>query len=250
MNDNSDFFRSFQKELTQETIDRIWKKSIVLRAELTPSTMRLITRSKLAWAAFGVIVLFVAVFSIPPLRSFAQGLIDLFTRAEDDTIYYVHDAPDISGRPVIDIEEIGAYYFDTIERAEAKAGFDIYAPSEVPDGYHFVGAGYGVAPNKVELEFRFSEFQSFRFVQQPSLISSIFKRAHPESPDYENKNILIIDNITMHVYWRRHMTLIEKIEEYFPNKQIIATTHSPIIIQNFNKKYLYDLEKLLKEEDK
>ena len=107
MNDNSDFFRSFQKELTQETIDRIWKKSIVLRAELTPSTMRLITRSKLAWAAFGVIVLFVAVFSIPPLRSFAQGLIDLFTRAEDDTIYYVHDAPDISGRPVIDIEDIG-----------------------------------------------------------------------------------------------------------------------------------------------
>ncbi len=167
MNDKSDFFRNFQQELSQETIDRIWKKSIVLRAELTPSTPRLLTGRNLAWAAVSVIVLFVAVFSIPSLRSFAQGIIDLFPRAEDDTIYYILDAPDFSGRPVLDIEEIGAYYFQTIEGAEAKAGFDVYAPYEVPEGYHLVGAGYGVPPNKVELEFRFSESLSFRLVQQP-----------------------------------------------------------------------------------
>ena len=38
------------------------------------------------------------------------------------------------------------------------------------------------------------------------------------------------------------MKLIEKMEEYFPDKQFIATTHSPVIINEMNKKYLIDME--------
>jgi len=75
-----------------------------------------------------------------------------------------------------------------------------------------------------------------------TLISSLFKRAYKDSPDRENKEILIIDNIEMHIYWKRHMDLIKKMEEYFPEKQIIATTHSPIIIKEMDKKYLIDME--------
>lgn len=78
-----------------------------------------------------------------------------------------------------------------------------------------------------------------------TLLSSLFKRAHETSPTYENSDILIIDNIAMHIYWKRHMILIEKLEKYFGDKQVIATTHSPIIIQNMDKKYLYDLEELV-----
>lgn len=76
-----------------------------------------------------------------------------------------------------------------------------------------------------------------------TLISSLFKRAYKDSPDKENKGIIAIDNIAMHIYFKRHMSLIKKVEEYFPDKQFIATTHSPIIIQNLDKKYLHDLEK-------
>jgi AAA15 family ATPase/GTPase len=79
-----------------------------------------------------------------------------------------------------------------------------------------------------------------------TLISSLFKRGYKDSPDRENKDIVVVDNIEMHIYWKRHMKLLEKIEEYFPDKQIIATTHSPIIINNLDKKYLCDLEELLK----
>ena len=75
-----------------------------------------------------------------------------------------------------------------------------------------------------------------------TLISSLFKRAYKDSPDKENKDILLVDNIEMHIYWKRHMTLIEKMEEYFPDKQIIATTHSPIIINEMDKMHLVDLE--------
>ncbi|MCD6435615.1 MAG: AAA family ATPase [Clostridiales bacterium] len=59
------------------------------------------------------------------------------------------------------------------------------------------------------------------------------------------ENIILIDNITMHIYWKRHMKILELIDKYFPDQQIIATTHSPIIINNMNKKYLIDLEQIL-----
>ncbi len=78
-----------------------------------------------------------------------------------------------------------------------------------------------------------------------TLISSLFKRAYKHSPNKEDCDILLIDNIEMHIYWKRHMDLIQKMEEYFPEKQIIATTHSPIIIQNMDKKYLVNLEERL-----
>ncbi len=75
-----------------------------------------------------------------------------------------------------------------------------------------------------------------------TLVSSLFKRAYKDSPDKENKDIIAIDNIAQHIYYLRHLIMIEKINEYFPDKQIIATTHSPVIIENMDKKYLIDME--------
>ena len=75
-----------------------------------------------------------------------------------------------------------------------------------------------------------------------TLVSSLFKRAYKDSPDKENKSIIAVDNIALHIYWKRHMTLIRKMEEYFPDKQFIATTHSPIIINEMDKKYLINME--------
>ena len=73
-----------------------------------------------------------------------------------------------------------------------------------------------------------------------TLISALFRRS-------EENDILLVDNIDQHLYFKRHMNLINKIEEHFPEKQIIATTHSPVIINSMDEKYLYDLEKLLEE---
>jgi hypothetical protein len=75
-----------------------------------------------------------------------------------------------------------------------------------------------------------------------TLVSSLFKRAYKDSPDKENRGIVAIDNIAMHIYYTRHMELIRKMEEYFPDKQFLATTHSPIIINNLDKKYLVNME--------
>jgi len=75
-----------------------------------------------------------------------------------------------------------------------------------------------------------------------TLISSLFKRVYKDSPDKEDKDIVLIDNIAQHIYYLRHMSLIEKINEYFPDKQFIATTHSPVIINEMDKKYLVNME--------
>jgi predicted ATPase len=51
---------------------------------------------------------------------------------------------------------------------------------------------------------------------------------NPDNTD--DKDILLIDNMEMHVYFKRHPKMIEKLREYFPTKQIIATTHSKSMI--------------------
>jgi AAA15 family ATPase/GTPase len=72
-----------------------------------------------------------------------------------------------------------------------------------------------------------------------TLLSTIFKKAR-------NANILLIDNIEMHIYFKRHMALLAKIEELFPDSQVIATTHSPVIVGQMDEKYLVDLEQYVK----
>ena len=62
---------------------------------------------------------------------------------------------------------------------------------------------------------------------------------------YDNYDIFLIDNIELHIYFKRHMLLMEKIKEHFSNKQIIATTHSSVIVDNLEKKHLFDFEKYI-----
>lgn len=69
-----------------------------------------------------------------------------------------------------------------------------------------------------------------------TLLAALFRKQ-------KESDIMLIDNISMHIYFKRHMNLIQKIEEFFPNKQIIATTHSSVIVNEMNPIYLVDMEK-------
>jgi len=85
-----------------------------------------------------------------------------------------------------------------------------------------------------------------------TLLSSIFDVCYTptgkESRHISDANsIMLIDNIELHIYFKRHMKLIEKMNQYFPNHQVIATTHSPIIVKKMPKRYLADLERYVKK---
>lgn len=47
-------------------------------------------------------------------------------------------------------------------------------------------------------------------------------------------SLILIDNVEMHVEIDRHVKLVRCIEECFPDSQILFTTHSPIIINEYN----------------
>ncbi len=72
-----------------------------------------------------------------------------------------------------------------------------------------------------------------------TLLATMFRKV-------KETDILLIDNIEMHIYFKRHMALLAKIEEIFPDAQVIASTHSPVIVNKMDKKYLCDLEQYVK----
>lgn len=61
----------------------------------------------------------------------------------------------------------------------------------------------------------------------------------------DKSDIVLVDNIEMHVYFKRHEKMIDKIIDTFRNKQFIVTSHSGIMIQHVERKYgsacLYDI---------
>lgn len=57
--------------------------------------------------------------------------------------------------------------------------------------------------------------------------------------------IILIDDIAMHVALEKHMSLIEAMQECYPRSQIISTTHSYRIAKNLKMQpYIYDLRYL------
>ena len=58
----------------------------------------------------------------------------------------------------------------------------------------------------------------------------------------DRRDIVLIDNVEMHVYFKRHARMIDKLREVFYDKQIITTTHSSVVIDHLEPECRYDLE--------
>lgn len=67
------------------------------------------------------------------------------------------------------------------------------------------------------------------------------------SDEVEQNDLICIDNVFMHIYFKRHAKLIDKMLDVYPDKQFILTCHSGTAIKHvrdkYGEKYLYDLEK-------
>jgi len=53
----------------------------------------------------------------------------------------------------------------------------------------------------------------------------------------DRSDVVLIDNIEMHIYFKRHARMIDKLLECFPDKQFIVTSHSGILIDHVAEKY-------------
>ena len=69
------------------------------------------------------------------------------------------------------------------------------------------------------------------------------------NPIYMDMNdIILIDNVCMHIYKDRHAPMINKIMEVFSDKQFFITTHSPILVGMEDKELGIVIEPYLKKE--
>lgn len=165
------------------------------------------------------------------------------TRLEEGVIFIDADSKNMMTYFQI-IDELVEPFCDF---ATAVYGLKCYCPEKTfsyDRGMKFIGDFVIEKPDRVTGAITKVHYKKFSDGEKKlaTLISSLFKRAHKDSPDRDNSNIVIIDNVECHIYWKRHMILLRKMEEHFSDMQFIATTHSPVIIKEMDKKHLVDME--------
>lgn len=64
----------------------------------------------------------------------------------------------------------------------------------------------------------------------------------------DKPGVILIDNVEMHIYFKRHAKVIDQLLLEFPEKQFIVTTHSQLVIEHVGKTYgsrcLFDITKI------
>lgn len=71
------------------------------------------------------------------------------------------------------------------------------------------------------------------------LLNLMYSLSHPEPGDPAMEGwprLLLIDNIVMHVYYKRHIEMVDCLKKIFHQQQIFATTHSGVLIPRFLRK--------------
>jgi len=64
--------------------------------------------------------------------------------------------------------------------------------------------------------------------------------ANPQSqnPSKEGFGIILIDEIDLHLHPKWQRKVVTKLREIFPNVQFVITTHSPVLLANFDKQHI------------
>lgn len=135
-----------------------------------------------------------------------------------------------------------------VDLAEAIYGFDCDLGGEVVDQIQELDGSYSkhmyyqdliVQKGKDKVHFcRMS-------AGEKKIATLIRQLCDPDS--LMGRDIVLIDNVEMHVYFKRHPIMLNKIQEQFKGKQVIATTHSGVMVESVQPICRYDLEKFRPE---
>ncbi len=135
-----------------------------------------------------------------------------------------------------------------IELAEAIYGFEcdlaseVYSEMEEPDGSiakHLFYQDIVISKGRDKVHFcRMS-------AGEKKIATLIRQLCDPDS--LLGRDIILVDNLEMHVYFKRHPLMLSKLKEHFKGKQVIATTHSGVMVESVAAICRYDLEKFRPE---
>lgn len=135
-----------------------------------------------------------------------------------------------------------------IKLAEAMYGFEVDLDNEVkdqiaePDGSistHLFYQNITITKGKDKVPFT-------RMSAGEKKIATLIRQlCDPDS--LLGRDIILIDNMEMHVYFKRHPKMLRSLREHFNGKQFLATTHSSIMVESVPAICRYDLEKFRPE---
>lgn len=112
-----------------------------------------------------------------------------------------------------------------------------------------------IKKNELNIHFKRMSAGERKIIKSFSnLFNLMYDLAHPGDSSEQMLNwprLLLLDNIEMHVYYDRHVRLIDSLKSVFREQQIFATTHSGVLISRFLKgendhetELMIDLEKI------
>jgi predicted ATP-binding protein involved in virulence len=135
-----------------------------------------------------------------------------------------------------------------VELAEAIYGFEVDLGSEVKDSIleadgskttHLFYQDIIISKGKDKVHFcRMS-------AGEKKIATLIRQLCDPDS--LLGRDIVLIDNMEMHVYFKRHPIMLAKLQEHFKGKQFFATTHSSVMVDAVPPQCRYDLERFRPE---
>jgi predicted ATPase len=175
---------------------------------------------------------------------------DLESKQEKSVLFLDSDNP--INMKKFQIPETRAKLF--IEMGEAVYGYPCSLSSPVVSGAgdkemkFFADFILGKGGGKTKIHFkRMSDGEK----KIATMLRTLCNPTEIDEPD-----IVLIDNIEMHIYFKRHPKLVEKLLECFPNKQFLVTTHSAVLIQYVMERnadrneqnWLFDIEQYKPQE--
>ena len=166
-----------------------------------------------------------------------------------DYSYYIDaDAPDNMRKFQLHKEMESRF----IDLAKMIYEYDCYLEKEVEDRNELFYTDFVINKYGTLVHFK-------RFSDGEKKIATLLRGLC--NPIYmDEQDIIIIDNICMHIYMARHARLIDKLIQLFPDKQFFITTHSAVLVGvqdeklginikgYINEKSLYDVESYKKKE--
>lgn len=130
---------------------------------------------------------------------------------------------------------VNSDYADTfLEIAKVVYDYDCYFDKSVSDNGHEFFTDFVIVKYGTKVHFKSMSDGEKKIA---TLLAGL---CNPEYMDQHK--IILVDNIEMHIYFKRHAKMMDLLLEKFPDKQFIVTTHSGVLIEHIPQKYHYDLE--------
>lgn len=137
---DADFKAALEKQLRAMATDSAFSQ-LHEQSRMGESTMNRTLRLSSGWrsvaaAAAALVIVAAVTLAVPPLRSFAQELLDvLFNRAASDTeVFETPVVLQMQTTPIAATFQVERPSL-TVEEVEAQAGFDVLVPAYLPSGY-------------------------------------------------------------------------------------------------------------------